>query len=276
VAATGALLLVLHQQPPSTGWSVTARQGTPLVDGRRIQARGTWPAGSSLTTDSTSTARLTLLGITIDVEENTTLEPATGETFSGALRPSIKDAGLTVQSGRLALLLTDSDRSARVFVRTPSSTIQAVAGEMSLVVDSTGTALLRVRSGRAEMGGDSWRSRLGAGTACLSRTESGVGTPYYEDATDAFRDALVAIDTAPVGGLVRRLAVDVLLHDARPRDSLTLWHLLERFEPALRGFVYDRVAELHPPPAGVTRAGIVAGDVAMLTAWGRALGVLPE
>jgi hypothetical protein len=39
---------------------------------------------------------------------------------------------------------------------------------------------------------------------------------------------------------------------------LSLWHLLQRVDPPLRGAVYDRLATLVPPPAGVKRANAIA------------------
>jgi hypothetical protein len=58
-----------------------------------------------------------------------------------------------------------------------------------------------------------------------------------------------------------------VLLEARPRDALSLWHLLLRVAPAERGLVFDRLAELLPPPRGVTREGVLLGDRAMLDSW---------
>jgi hypothetical protein len=63
----------------------------------------------------------------------------------------------------------------------------------------------------------------------------------------------------------------VLLNAARPRDSLTVWHLLFRTSEAERGEVYDRLAQLAPPPNGVTREGILKLDKQMMETWRDAL-----
>jgi hypothetical protein len=65
----------------------------------------------------------------------------------------------------------------------------------------------------------------------------------------------------------RSLALSEVLSEARPEDSLTLWHLLSRTEGPDRSSVFDRLAQLVPPPAGVTRTGILALDRAMLDLW---------
>src|SRR6185503_12157163 len=58
-----------------------------------------------------------------------------------------------------------------------------------------------------------------------------------------------------------------VLAEARPRDSLTLWHLLRRVEGEDRIKVYERLAVLVPPPASVTREGILRLDRNMLDLW---------
>ena len=68
-------------------------------------------------------------------------------------------------------------------------------------------------------------------------------------------------------------ALDAVLESARPRDALTLWHLLSRIEGADRGRVYDRMSVLVPPPTGVTREGALAGDRRMLDLWWDDLGL---
>ena len=48
--------------------------------------------------------------------------------------------------------------------------------------------------------------------------------------------------------------------DSAVRDAMTLWHLLTRGTPEERARVYDRLAALAPPPEGVTREQILAGN----------------
>src|SRR2546429_380749 len=62
------------------------------------------------------------------------------------------------------------------------------------------------------------------------------------------------------------------LADARKNDALTIWHLLSRVSDADRQGVYDRLASLAPPPAGVTRNGILRLDRPMLDSWWNSFG----
>ena len=79
-----------------------------------------------------------------------------------------------------------------------------------------------------------------------------------------------AVRTVAVVGIARgHQVVGVARCEA---DALTLWHLLTRLTGAEREAVYDRMAALAPPPYGVTREGVLAGDHAMLERWWDALG----
>jgi hypothetical protein len=64
----------------------------------------------------------------------------------------------------------------------------------------------------------------------------------------------------------------IVLAQARKRDSLTLWHLLARVDQEQRMLVYDRLQRLAPPPASVTKEGILRLDQPMLDLWWNALG----
>ena len=78
--------------------------------------------------------------------------------------------------------------------------------------------------------------------------------PYFEDATDTLKAAADAFDTGELS------AIDIILRDARVRDTLTLWHLLSRVAPGQRARVYDRILELVPPPPNVSREAVLALD----------------
>jgi len=57
-------------------------------------------------------------------------------------------------------------------------------------------------------------------------------------------------------------SVRTVLALAQSQDAISLWHLLQRVDPSLRGAVYDRLAALVPPPTGggVTRAAALVLD----------------
>ena len=64
-----------------------------------------------------------------------------------------------------------------------------------------------------------------------------------------------------------RTPLEAVLAEARPRDTLTLWHLLYRVEGKDRELVFERMAALAPPPKDVTREGVLQLDEKMLHLW---------
>jgi hypothetical protein len=96
-------------------------------------------------------------------------------------------------------------------------------------------------------------------------------TPYAEDASDALRGALLAFDLSG-----RSDALASVLREARPRDAITLWHLLSRTEANARTAVLDRLAALAPPPDEVRREAVMDLDPRALRLWWERLpGALP-
>jgi hypothetical protein len=133
----------------------------------------------------------------------------------------------------------------------------------TLEVDDSGWGRLRVTFGWVSFEREGRESIVPAGASCETRPGVGPGTPYFEEASEALRDALAKLDFE--GGGADELAL--VLAGARERDTLTLWHLLFRVAPADRGRVYDRLAALAPPPPGVTRAGVLRPDTGTLDRW---------
>ncbi|HEX9819014.1 MAG TPA: hypothetical protein VGD07_05300, partial [Methylomirabilota bacterium] len=91
----------------------------------------------------------------------------------------------------------------------------------------------------------------------------GPGVPVVAGASDAFRRALEALEFEAQGEAALRRVLAL----ARRDDALSLWHLLPRTEGASRTAVYDRLAELVPPPAGVTREAVLRLDRDALDAY---------
>ena len=107
-----------------------------------------------------------------------------------------------------------------------------------------------------------------AGAACATRPGIGPGTPYFEDASPTFKAALSKLDFEPGDTTWSNIpALNLVLMEARPKDTLTLWHLLYRVQGKDREAVYERMATLAPPPKDVTREGVLQLDDKMLHLW---------
>jgi hypothetical protein len=137
---------------------------------------------------------------------------------------------------------------------------------------SDGGGLLTVLVGWVGFTTGTRESFIPAGFIAVTRPGIGPGTPYSERASEPYRQALALIDFSPDGTGVAA-ALSLVLDESEERDEVTLWHLLARVPAAERDRVFDRLASFVPPPTGVTRDGIRAGDRRMLDAWWDALGL---
>jgi hypothetical protein len=151
------------------------------------------------------------------------------------------------------------------FVDTPSAVAADMGCAYTLEVDEQGAGILHVTSGWVALQFRDRESMVPAGAACVTRPGIGPGTPYFEDASTTFRNALWKIDFEP--GNTTPDTLEQVLVESRPRDTLTLWHLLSRVDGDGRARVFDRLALFAPPPEGVTRDGVLRRDERMLQLW---------
>jgi hypothetical protein len=157
-------------------------------------------------------------------------------------------------------------------IDTPSAVAVDLGCAYTLHVDDSGNGLLQTTLGWVGFKLADHEAFIPAGAACSTRSKTGPGTPYFEDATEAFRSAVSRFDLATSTPDEKVAALQVILAQARKRDALTLWHLLSRVDQAQRGMVYDRLAHFVPAPAGVSREGILRLDQNMLDLWWNQLG----
>ncbi len=151
-------------------------------------------------------------------------------------------------------------------VETPSANAIDLGCKYTLEVEEDGGSLLHVTLGLVALDRGGHETIVPAGAFCRTHSGAGPGTPFFEDSSAQFQAALYTVDSLPEGPeRTRQLAI--LIHESHVRDALSLWHLMPRLDPQSRALIYDRLAQLLPPPQGVTRDGIVALDSKMLDAW---------
>jgi len=256
VAALGstAALGVYH-----SSWSIQRVAGSPVVNARPLDGDDALGEGEWLETDATSRARLSI-----------------GTLGSADVGPGSRVKLVQAGGAERALRIERGSIDARVWapprfflVETPAATAIDLGCIYTLDVDERGNGVLVVRSGQVELRGHGRSAVVVAGTIAEMRTGSGPGTPYDSTETPAFREALAAIDFGAAGE--RHAALDRVLDAATVRSTITLWHLLPRVPPDDRGLVYDRLAAVAPPPAGVDRDGVMRLDQRTLGRWRTAL-----
>jgi hypothetical protein len=237
-------------------WRVKRVDGTPTVGTERISNNGELAVGEWLETDGNSRAQIAVSSIgSVDIDENTRVR---------LLETQPTEHRLELARGKMSAHIWAPPRL--FFVNTPSAVAADLGCAYTLEVDDQGSSLLRVTSGWVALELENRESIVPAGAACETRPSLGPGTPYFVDSAAGFQAALKQVDFDP-DAAARSSALKAMLDQARPRDTLTLWHLLTRVEGEDRARVYDKMATLFPPPAGVTREGVLALNQQMLDAW---------
>jgi ferric-dicitrate binding protein FerR (iron transport regulator) len=155
----------------------------------------------------------------------------------------------------------------RFAVETGSARAIDLGCQYDLSVDEKGDGYLSVETGWVAFQFKQRESFIPAGAACHTARRQGPGLPFFEDASPAFREAVREYDVAG-----SHAALDRILAQARPRDGLTLWHLLTRVPDDERAMVFDRFSEL-VPLAKVDRTRVLARDREALDLCWNALGL---
>jgi hypothetical protein len=256
-AATASIVFIAafgifwwSQKPTATsgaGWDVERLAGSPQVESNafgRTSGTAKLGVGQTLVTDSHSKANISIADIgTVNVEPNTRLRLVAGGNGHNRLA---LDRG-TIHAFIWAL-------PGEFTVDTPSAIAVDLGCSYTLQVDDSGAGILRTKLGWVGFKLDGHEAFIPAGAVCATRPKVGPGTPYFEDASESFRETLSKFDFA-AGTPEERSA------------ELTVWHLLARVDKSQRGAVYDRLATLVPPPSDVTRDGILRLDRKMMDLW---------
>lgn len=261
IAAALALAASLHWLRPApdsaVSWAVAPLAGVPQVDHTAVAASTRMHVGDWLETDATSRARLEIGSIgEVSVEPNSRLR---------LVNTSPTDHRLELARGTMHALIWAPPRL--FFVETSSATAIDLGCAYTLTVDEHGTGILEVTAGYVALEHGGRESIIPAGLQCLTRPNSGPGTPFSVNSSPEFRQALHRFDTGD------RAALGGVVAGAGDGDLITLWHLLARAPADARGAVFDRLAAFRPAPAGVTREGILAGDATMRGRWALDLGL---
>jgi len=267
VLLAAAVFLVLPRPPRNAGpsWDVARLEGTPRVGRHSLGEKsglGKLGIGQTLVTDSSSRATITLDETgRVEVDADSRLRLVTNGP--GRKRLSLE---------RGTIHATIWAPPGEFVVDTPSAVAVDLGCVYTLHVDDSGAGLLRTTMGWVGFKLNGHESFIPAGAICQTRPKTGPGTPYFEEASASFRDALSKFDFASTTSGERTALLGSILADAGKNDALTLWHLLSRVNDPDRPGVYDRLAALAPPPAGVTREGILRLDRSMLDVWWNSLG----
>ncbi|HEX8088459.1 MAG TPA: zf-HC2 domain-containing protein [Blastocatellia bacterium] len=261
IAAASAALIVavvtgivyFRNYGPRPSWEVEILTGAPRIGGDSIGAAGRLAVGESLETDGASRARISVGAIgQVDISPNSHVR---------LIETDLTEHRLALDRGRMEAHIWAPPRL--FFVDTPSAEAIDLGCAYTLEVDDAGKGFLHVTSGWVALVRDGRESYVPIGAMCETRPGVGPGTPYFEDVSDRFRQALGEFNFENGGAG----ALNTVLSESRRKDTFTLWHLLQRVDGSERARVLDQMIALVGLPEGVTRQGILDLDHRMLEDW---------
>ena len=224
IAVAAGLVLMVTPGAQSTSWQVA---GTKLRQGQTVRT-----GNMAVRLEAEEIGR-------VDLAANSVLRTAGGNR-------------LALERGELHAFIWAPARE--FVVETPSARAVDLGCEYTLNVDAKGDGVLRVAMGWVAFQVGDREAFIPAGATCATRKRGGPGIPYFEDAPEGLRRGVERFEGGDAG------AIHGLLAAARPRDGLTLWHLLTRVPEEGRGAVFVRFRELVQVPAGVSRDDVLRRD----------------
>lgn len=247
----------LSMHGPESAWAVTRLEGAPRIGTGTLRQAGRIAVGQSLVTDSASRARIRVGDIgEVDIGPNSHVR---------LIQASGSRKELALDRGILYARITAPPR--QFYVDTPSAKAIDLGCEYVLTVDDSGAGLIRVTLGWVQFEAGQRKVLIPAGALAGTRPGTGPGTPYFEDVSPQFQSALEELDFGDGAPAARSSALDLVLREARRDDALSLFYLLLHASPLERPLVYDRIAEMLPPPRSVTRDAVLRLDLAQIDAW---------
>ncbi len=234
-------------------WNVETLAGTPITGSRTISQNGKLEVGQFLETDANSRARVQVANIgQVEIAPNSRVK---------LVRTESTEHRLSLERGILQAKILAPPRL--FIVDTPSAVAVDLGCEYTLEVDTTGNSKLHVTSGFVALERDGRESIVPAGAICFTKRGKGLGTPFSDDASTEFQNALFNFDFTNGGSQ----SVQTIIKESNVYDALTLWHLLSRVPKTERVKVFDRLVSFVKLPKGATREGILRLDEKMLDRW---------
>lgn len=245
LAAAATLVIVLRMSGGkatevacggTTGFAFTAQGGTVACGGAPSE-RGMLPVGGVLDT-GTNKAELTIADI------------GTAQLFEGTrVRLDRTEAGerhqLHLERGKMHAVVTAPPRL--FAVTTPGTSVIDLGCEYTIEIDAKGQGSIAVQSGKVE---------LESGPEALIVAPAGTTTrllagrrPSVPIADGASKLVVAAVADFERGDLT---AIDRLLAGAQQLDAITIANLAVVAPMERRAAIFARLADLVPPPDGVT------------------------
>lgn len=217
-----------------TYWKVSNLQGTPTISGAAMTSLDSIREGQFIQTNADSRAELLIASIGKII-----IEPNSKIVF---VKDDDGNKRILVEYGTINANMIADPKT--FFVEMPSAVASDLGGSYTLTIDSTGDGLVYVKSGKVEVQSNDRAAIVPAGNLVMTRKDFGVGTPFNENSSPQFKNALFNFDFGNCGGT----CVNTLINSAKMSDAVTLVNILPVVENQYRDQVYAKVANYVAPP----------------------------
>lgn len=234
-------------------WKVSNLQGNSLIGDAAMSNYDSIKEGQWVQTNYNSRAELVIADI-----GKVIIEPNSKVVF---LKSAEGDNRILVEYGTIN---TDMNPNAKnFFVEMPSAVATDNGGSYTLTIDSTGDGLVYVKSGKVEIESPNREAIIPAGMLVLTKKDVGVGTPFNENSSAKFKNALFNFDFGNCAGT----CVATLLNNAKMSDAVSLVNMIPNVDKEYSDQVYTKLATFVAPPKPVPADSIPFLDEDEINEW---------
>lgn len=234
-------------------WKVSNLQGNPLIGDVAMSGNDSIREGQFIQTNNVSRAELVVANIgRIIIEPNTKVYFVKGSDGNNRIN---------VEYGTINADMNSNGKT--FFVEMPSAVATDNGGKYTMTIDSLGDGYVFVKSGKVDVESPNRAAIVPAGNIVLTKKNIGVGTPFNENSSPKFRNALFSYDF----GKCNDACVTVLLNAAKISDAVTLVNLMPNVDKEYSDKVYSKLANFVPPPSNIHSDSIPFIDEKKLNEW---------
>lgn len=234
-------------------WKVSNLQGNSRIGDVAMNNYDSIKEGQWIETNSDSRAELIVadLGKVI-------IEPNSKVIF---VKSAEGDKRILVEYGTINTVMNPDAKD--FFVEMPSAVASDNGGSYMLTIDSTGDGLVFVKSGKVAIESPNRDAIVPAGNLVLTKKNIGVGTPFNENSSAKFKNALFNFDFGKCAGA----CITTLINNAKMSDAVSLVNLIPNVDKEYSDQVYTKLANFVPPPSAVPVDSIPFIDEEEINQW---------
>lgn len=234
-------------------WKVSNLQGNSLIGDVAMSSNDSIKEGQFIQTNNVSRAELVIADIgKIIIEPNTKVYFVKGSDGNNRIN---------VEYGTINADMNSNGKT--FFVEMPSAVATDNGGKYTMTIDSLGDGFVFVKSGKVDVESPNRAAIVPAGNIVLTKKNIGVGTPFNENSSPKFRNALFSYDF----GKCNDACVAILLNAAKMSDAVTLVNLMPNVDKEYSDKVYTKLANFVPPPSNINSDSIPFIDEEKLNQW---------